>query len=539
LPSGCGPEFSLSKVSGGLHVPPSRRAGTGAASLPHPPRARLSGLDTLLQHLARWKAFTALVVGDFMLDQLHYGDAERLSADAPVPVLHIRRTEDRPGGAANVCLDLVAMRGRVKALGIIGDDHEGHLLARALQAQHVEPAALISDPSRPTTVKRNLIGLAQARHPQKMFRCDFESREPLAPHLAAQLIAAFEKSLPGTDVVCIEDYNKGVCTPEVCQAVIRAARAAGIPVLVDPARIADYSKYAGATAITPNRNEAELATGCPTDGQACPEHNARLARILLDTLDLQAVVLTLDRHGALLLERRTPEHRATALPTIAREVYDVTGAGDMMLAALAAARANGIAWPDAVRFANAAAGLEVEVFGVMPMPLEKIHHELLLRAGGLDGKLRTLDQVLVQVAACRREGRRVVFTNGCFDILHSGHIALLEKAAALADFLIVAINSDESVRRLKGSARPVNNEIDRARVLGALAGVGAVVIFSEETPLRLIEAIRPDVLVKGADYTRDNVVGAEIVESSGGKVVLIDLVEGRSTTETIEKLRRG
>jgi D-beta-D-heptose 7-phosphate kinase / D-beta-D-heptose 1-phosphate adenosyltransferase len=493
-------------------------------------------MDSLLQALSDWKPFTALVVGDYMLDQLQYGDAERLSADAPVPVLHIRRCEDRPGGAANVCLDLVAMRGRVKAFGIIGDDHEGHLLGRALQRDGVEPAGLITDPGRPTTVKRNLIGLAQSRHPQKMFRCDFESREPLSPDMASRLIAAFEQSLPGADVVCIEDYAKGVCTPEVCRAVITAAKRAGVPVLVDPARISDYSKYRGATAITPNRNEAELATGRTTDGDGSPAGNAQVARALLEALELQAVVLTLDRHGALLLEHGG---EPLAVPTVAREVYDVTGAGDMMLAALAAARANGIDWPDAVRFANAAAGLEVEVFGVEPMPLEKIHHELLVRAGGLDGKVRTLEQVLIQVAACRREGRKVVFTNGCFDILHSGHITLMEKAAALGDFLIVGLNSDESVRRLKGPERPVNSELDRARVLGALASVSAVVIFGEETPMTLIEAIRPDVLVKGADYTKDKVVGAETVEQHGGKVVLIDLVQGRSTTGTIAKLRGG
>lgn len=497
--------------------------------------------------MAEWKPFTALVVGDFMLDQLHFGDAERLSADAPVPVLHIRRTEDRPGGAANVCMNLVAMRARVKAFGIVGDDHEAHVLSRALQQEHVEPTGLLTDPSRPTTVKRNLIGLAQSRHPQKMFRCDFESREPLGGALASRLIASFEKALAaGADVVCIEDYGKGVCTPEVCQAVIRAATAAGVPVLVDPARIADYSKYRGATAITPNRTEAELATGRRTNGDGSLEGNTDVARALLESLELDVVVLTLDRHGALLLERAAAqegrakaESRATAIPTIAREVYDVTGAGDMMLAALAAARANGIDWPDAVRFANAAAGLEVEIFGMKPIPLEQIHHELLVRAGGLDGKVRTLEQVLIQAAACRREGRKVVFTNGCFDILHSGHVTLLEKAAALGDFLIVGLNSDESVRRLKGEGRPVNGERERARVLGAVAGVGAVVVFGEETPIRLIEAIRPDVLVKGADYTKDQVVGGDIVEQHGGRIVLIDLVEGRSTTGTIARMRGG
>lgn len=491
-------------------------------------------MDPLLDKLSNWRPFTALVVGDFMLDQLHYGDADRLSADAPVPILHVRRCEDRPGGAANVCLDLVAMKADVLAFGVAGDDHEGGLLRKALSAAGVRPEGLITDATRPTTVKRSLIGLAQHRHPQKMFRVDFESSDPLPEAAVRALLEAFAAALPTADVVCLEDYNKGVCTPEVCQAVIRLCRERGVPVLVDPARIDDYAKYRGATAITPNRTEAELATGMATDGQADPGHNGRLAESLMAALDLEAVVLTLDKHGSLLLERGASP---VAVPTFAREVYDVTGAGDMMLAALAAARANGIAWPDAVRFANAAAGLEVEVFGVVPMPLEKIHHEVLLRAGLLDGKRRTAEQIRLEVEARRRAGQRIVFTNGCFDIIHSGHVALLEKAAKLGDFLVVGLNTDESVRRLKGEGRPVNNEDDRATVLGSLGCVGAVVLFADDTPMKLIEAIRPDVLVKGADYTKDRVVGGEFVESYGGRVALIDLVEGRSTTGTIAKLR--
>ncbi|HRQ72829.1 MAG TPA: D-glycero-beta-D-manno-heptose 1-phosphate adenylyltransferase, partial [Phycisphaerales bacterium] len=226
-----------------------------------------------------------------------------------------------------------------------------------------------------------------------------------------------------------------------------------------------------------------------------------------------------------------------AVPTLVRQVYDVTGAGDMFLAALAAARANGCTWPDSVRFANAAAGLEVEVFGTRPIPLRRIHHELLLRAGVLVGKTRSLEQVTVEVAARRDQGQTIVFTNGCFDVLHAGHVTLLERAAEMGDFLIVGLNDDDSVRRLKGEGRPVNAQDDRARVLGALAAVGAVVLFAEDTPMRLIEAIRPDVLVKGADWGRDGVVGREFVESIGGRVKLVDLVEGRSTSATLDRIR--
>jgi D-beta-D-heptose 7-phosphate kinase/D-beta-D-heptose 1-phosphate adenosyltransferase len=494
-------------------------------------------MDPLLRRLADWKPFTALVVGDFMLDQLQYGDADRLAPDAPVPVLHVRRTEDRPGGASNLAMDLAALRGRVLAFGVTGPEREGNRLRELLEAAGVTASGLVPDPDRPTTIKRNLIGLAQHRHPQKMFRVDIESRDPLPGAIIRRMLDMFDRALPGADVVCVEDYGKGVCAGPVCRAVIERCRAAGKPVFVDPARAEDYSPYRGATAITPNRTEAELATGMTTDQeQARPDHNAALADKLLRTLDLEAVVLTLDRHGALLLERGGSP---LSVPTVAREVYDVSGAGDMFLAGLAACRANGSNWPDAVRFANAAAGLEVEIFGVAPIPLEKIHHELLLQTGRISGKQRTLDEVLVQVSAVRREGAKIVFTNGCFDILHAGHVSLLRHASNLGDFLIVGLNSDESVRRLKGPGRPLHSAEDRALVLGNQAGVGAIVVFEDETPMRLIEAIRPDVLVKGADYSKADVVGGSLVESYGGRVELVPLVDGKSTTRTIARMREN
>lgn len=499
-------------------------------------------MDPLLEHLSRWKPFSAVVVGDFMLDQQLYGDAERLAADAPVPVLHIRRRTDNPGGAANVCLDLAAFKGRVTAIGVTGDDATGALLRESLESRGIGTSGLVAEAGRPTTVKQNLIGLAQSRHPQKMFRVDFESREPVSAGTTARLLEAFRGVLPQADIVCVEDYNKGVCTEELCQGVIRAARAAGKPVFVDPARVEDYAKYRGATVITPNRTEAETATGLATDGSegavASAQHNAALARALLESLKLDAVVLTLDRHGALLMEKGGDP---VAVPTVARQVYDVTGAGDMFLAGLSAGRANGLTWADATRLANAAAGLEVEVFGVQPIPVERVHHALLEQSARLMGKVRTLEQIRVEAAARRSAGERIVFTNGCFDIIHSGHVTLLEQAAAQGDFLIIGLNDDASVRRLKGGmaggARPVNGQDERARVLGAIEGVGAIVVFSEDTPMMLIEAVRPDVLVKGADYRKDQVVGGSFVESYGGRVALIELVEGKSTTGTIDRMR--
>jgi len=498
-------------------------------------------MNTLLDTLARWRPFKALVVGDFMLDQLVYGNADRLTPEAPVPVLHVQREESRPGGAANVCLDLAAMHASVETFGIVGSDAAGQALRQLLADAGISAAGIVEDAARPTTIKRSLIGMAQHRHPQRMFRVDYESKDAIPAEVADRLLASFERALAGASVVCIEDYNKGVCSERVCQEVIRLARRAGVPVLIDPAAIGDYTKYRGATTITPNRAEAALAAGVKIAPDATPIEHADLAKKLLRDLDLETIVVTLDRHGALLVEK---DGESTAVPTVARQVYDVTGAGDMVLAALAGARAHGLDWLDAVRLANVAAGLEVAVFGVVPIPIEQIHREVIARereahAGGSHAKTRTLDELMIDVAALRREGKKVVFTNGCFDVLHVGHLSILRRAAALGDFLIVATNCDETVRQLKGPGRPVNTESDRAELLGGLACVGAVIVFTEETPERVIRALRPDVLVKGAEYTSTNVPGAEFVVANGGRVELLAMVEGKSTTRTVERIQRS
>lgn len=470
-----------------------------------------------------------------MLDELVYGDAERLTGDAPVPILDVRRTERRAGGAANVCLDLIALGGRVRAFGVTGDDEPAAALRAALLQQGVDVVGLIADGSRPTTVKRNLIGLAQHRHPQKMFRMDTESREPIAEQTLAQLHALLAQAIGNADVIAIEDYGKGVCSPQLCQAIITTARAAGVPVLVDPAKLTDYACYRGCTAITPNRTEAEHATGLrePPNGDR-HEHHEALATALQAQVNADAVVLTLDKDGALLRLQGKP---SIQVPTVARQVYDVTGAGDMILAALAAGLANDLNWYDAVRFANAAAGLEVEVFGVQPIPLERIHQSMLAMSRAAGDKSRTLDEAMVEVAAARREGKRIVFTNGCFDILHAGHVTMLREARALGDFLIVGLNADDSVRRLKGSDRPVHSEADRAAVLSELRSVDVVVIFEHDTPIELLQSLKPDILVKGGDYTKEQVVGHEIVHAYGGRVELVSVLTGRSTTLAIDKIR--
>ena len=489
-------------------------------------------MTALLDMLTHWRPFNAVVVGDFMLDETLYGDADRLSPDAPVPVLNVRRIERAPGGAANLAMALAALGGHVQGVGAVGKDDVGRELGEAMVRAGVKNH-LITDAARPTTLKRYHVGLAQHRHPQKMFRVDFESRDGLDLEAEQRLITSYVEALADADVVFIEDYAKGVCTPAVCQSVIERAQQAGVPVFVDPGPISDYARYRGCTAITPNRTEAENATGMVADENG-PEGSLALAERLLTQLECQAVVLTLDRHGALLLEHGD---QAVAVPTQAREVYDVTGAGDVFVAALGAARANGCDWADSVRLANAAAGLEVESFGATPIPFARVHHALLVEEARQRGKVRTLNELVIEIGARRSQGERIVFTNGCFDVIHTGHVSLLERAKAFGDFLVIGLNSDSSVTRLKGPERPVNNEDDRAHVLGAIGAVGAIVIFDEDTPIKLLEAIKPDVLCKGADYARSEVVGADLVEEAGGRVELIDLVAGKSTTKTLERIR--
>ena len=483
--------------------------------------------------LDRWQTRKVVVAGDFMLDHYIYGHAERLSPDAPVPVLAMQREEFQAGGASNVCLDLRALGCEVACLGVVGGDANGRRLRAALAAGGCQTAGLLTADDRPTTVKQSFIGLAQHRHPQKMFRVDQESRAPIGADCARRLLAAAAKALRGAAVLCLEDYNKGALAPEFCRRLIALARKRGVPVLVDPALIDDYSRYAGSTCLTPNRFEAALAAG-QGSGSAGDEDAWRAAAgKLLKNLRLQAVVLTLDKHGALLQERGG---RAALLPTQARTVYDVTGAGDMVLAMLAAARTNGASWRTAVELANIAAGLEVEQFGIVPIPLDEVLLAVLARAHDGLGKVRTLAQLRPELAAHRRRGRRIAFTNGCFDILHAGHISFLRQARATADLLVVGLNADASIRRLKGPGRPVNRQEDRVLVLSELSSVDYIVLFDTDTPVGLLRALQPEVLVKGAEYRVDQVVGHEIVQAYGGQIVRVGMVEGRSTTNIIRRI---
>ncbi len=451
-------------------------------------------MSSLLTALAGFGPFRVLVIGDFMLDEMVHGDASRLSPDAPVPVLTVDRIDRCGGGASNVAACLAGLGGQVHCCGVIGGDGDGSHLKRSLEQSGCEVDGLVVDPDRPTTVKRNLVGLAQHRHPQKMFRVDIESAAPVSADTSQAMQARIDALLPGVDVVCIEDYGKGVCTQQRCQAVIEAARTKGIPVFVDPANADCYERYAGATAMTPNRTEAARACASLPGS---PDEPAEMASALLESLGLEAIVITLDRHGAMLLERGCePDH----IPTRQRDVYDVTGAGDMVLAAMAAARAHELSWRDAVLLAKAAAGLEGETFGAHPIPLSRIAQEVLRSGDGVEGKVRSIEDLRLEVAAHRDAGHRIVLTNGCFDVIHAGHVAYLKDAAARGDTLIVGVNCDDQVTRMKGAGRPVYGLDDRMSILSELACVDYIVSFDTPTAHELIEAVHPDLYVKGGDY---------------------------------------
>jgi D-beta-D-heptose 7-phosphate kinase/D-beta-D-heptose 1-phosphate adenosyltransferase len=497
----------------------------------HPAGAEADLIDLVL----RLGQPRVLVIGDLMLDRYVWGDAERISQEAPVILLHADRREERLGGASSVATMLRALGARVALAGVLGEDADGTRIRRLLLEHGIDDEAVLSDPHRPSTVKERYIGRAQQRHPQQMIRVDYEVRYPLAPALESALGQAISRQLGRADVVLISDYDKGVCTPGVLTTAIAGARAVGLRTLADPIRGSDYRKYHGCSAITPNRLEAGLACGRTLADSA--EALAAAAE-LRERLDLEAALVTLDREGMALAHA---DGRRAVFPTRPRQVYDITGAGDMVLAVLGMALAAGADYDPAIRLANVAGGLEVEKIGVATLTRDEVLRDLLHAGAAGRGefglsKVRMGAALLHELEARRALGQRIAFTNGCFDVLHAGHVQYLQEARAQGDCLVVGLNADAVVRTLKGPHRPINPAEARATVLAALEAVDYVSIFDELTPLELIRAVRPDVLVKGADYSRGEVVGADFVESCGGRVHLARLREGYSTTRMLQRL---
>jgi D-beta-D-heptose 7-phosphate kinase/D-beta-D-heptose 1-phosphate adenosyltransferase len=467
---------------------------------------------------------TVAVVGDLMLDETWTGDVTRVAPEAPVPLLSLAAMSRRAGGAGNVVENLAALGARAIALGAVGEGEEGRWLAQRLTRLPQASGTIVVDPSRTTPVKRRMVSEGR-----QILRVDEELPAGLSPKAESELTKAALAAVEEADVLLVSDYAKGTLTPALVAAVLRAARARGIPALVDP-KGRDYSAYRGATALTPNRRELETVTGETARDLAAV---AELGERLRSDLGLDALLVKLSEEGMLLLERGAGPRRIRAR---AREVYDVTGAGDTVLAALGVGLGCGLDLAAAAEVANRAAGCAVARVGTAPVHWADLLDGLTAAPGE---KLLDHRHLAAVVATLRRAHRRVVFTNGCFDLLHPGHIKLLAEARRQGDVLIVGLNSDASVERLKGAGRPILSQTDRAQVLGGLDAVDFVVVFEEDTPEKLIELIRPHVLVKGGDYVEATVVGAPFVHSYGGEVVLIPLVEGRSTTSMVAKMKGG
>ena len=469
-----------------------------------------------------WRNTRVLVVGDVMLDRYIWGNVERISPEAPVPIVHANHRSERPGGAANVAMNIAGLGGNAILCGLAGQDENCVRLQDLLREAGVR-SQLTQVSAQPTTTKLRILSGRQ-----QMLRLDTEQITGCPQDAYDSLIATVEEAISGSNAVVLSDYAKGCLTESVCQHIIQAASRRGVPVLVDP-KHRDFSRYRGATTICPNLQELSALVGIsPRE----PEALLTAGQQLVPELQLQYLTATLSEKGIAVLR----EGSRWIAPAVARQVFDVSGAGDTVIATLALALASSLEIETAVQLANVAAGIVVGKVGTVPVSrdelLTNLTPEIELAA---EEKVLNLDSLKVRTAAWRSAGQSIVFTNGCFDLLHIGHITLLEDARREGDKLIVAINSDESVRNLKGPTRPIVGQRERGRILAALAAVDAVIVFDEATPLRLITELRPDVIVKGGDYNPDAVVGAPEVRSWGGRVKIVPTVEGFSTTKLIAR----
>lgn len=481
----------------------------------------LSSILNLLE--GGFSQLKVLVVGDLMLDRYIFGDVDRISPEAPVPVLRHARRYERAGGAANVAMNLAGLGCQAFLAGFWGEDAEQAELAAILHAAHVDTLGVVSG-TLPTISKTRIVGRVQ-----QLLRLDIESREDRPAVEAERLLERAVELTKKMSAVILSDYAKGALTDELCHAVIETARTAGIPVLVDP-KSASFRKYAGATTVCPNLNELAMATGVAAHRT---EEMLEAARGLMAAHGMKFLTVTMSEKGIMLLEPEASYHS----PTRAREVFDVSGAGDTVIATLAASLAGGLQVRTAVDLANVAAGIVVAKVGTVPVAQHELIAALTPSSGVTAGeKILELDRMVMRAAEWRASGETIVFTNGCFDLLHVGHITLLEECRRFGSKLVLGLNTDRSVSGLKGPARPIVGERERARVMAALAAVDAVVLFDQETPLELIRALRPNVLVKGGDYSVETVVGHEDVMAYGGRVEIVPTVEGFSTTNIVKKL---
>lgn len=458
------------------------------------------------------------VLGDLMLDHYIMGVTTRISPEAPVPVVKVENELFTLGGALNVANNLASLGAKVYSAGLLGSDDAGRYVLETLHTLSIDTGGVMSDTNRITIQKCRILASNQ-----QMLRYDKEMiLAPTAPQ-TSQLLEHFKTLLPDLDIIILSDYDKGTLTNELCQQIISHANQHGIKVLVDP-KGKDYSKYKGAYLITPNRKETSEITGIEIVDDS---DLMKAGRSLKDKLQLQKVVMTLGNKGMAVFDEEL-----TLLPTVAQEVYDVTGAGDTVIAALAFGLADGLSMHEACRYANLAAAVVVAKVGCATATQEEIQSLQLASTHSQIQKSITLEDLLPLLSRLRNAGKTIVFTNGCFDVIHAGHVSYLQKAQQLGDVLIVGLNSDGSVKALKGPDRPINGLADRSIVLSGLSSVDFIVPFEEETPYNLIKSIQPDILVKGADYKGKEVIGAELVK----RVELIEFMEGKSSTGILQKM---
>jgi len=479
--------------------------------------------------IIRFPACRALVVGDLMVDEYVWGDVNRISPEAPIPVVNVRREEYTLGGSGNVINNLVDMGARVAAAGIVGDDSRGRRLLDQLAAMSVDTAGVRKCEDRPTTQKTRI--MAGSQH---MLRIDRENAAPIPASTLSDIAAAVEARLPLTNVIIISDYGKGFMTPAFLKRLISAARARSIRIIVDP-KGPDFSHYAGASLVTPNLKEAGVAAGIPTDTR---EGAMAAGRKLLSETGIENILITCGKDGMLLFQ---PESEPLHIPAETRQVFDVSGAGDTVVATLAAALATGADYKEAAAVANTAAGIVVGKIGTATVSLAELQGALLPSDGvpGQAGKIVAIDDLPALAARLRRQHRSIVLTNGCFDLIHAGHLHLLSVSKKLGDVLIVALDDDPSVTSVKGPGRPIISAPARLSTLAALDSVDYVVMFPSTRLGDVIDAVRPDTLTKGANYTENDVVGREAVERHGGIVRLVPISETLSTHEIIKQIKQS
>jgi D-beta-D-heptose 7-phosphate kinase / D-beta-D-heptose 1-phosphate adenosyltransferase len=484
----------------------------------------MTSTPSLVSLVERLADARVLCIGDVMLDKFVTGEVERISPEAPIPVLRITDQSSMLGGAGNVVRNITTLGGQVHFVAAVGDDDAGRAVAALIDEHTGVHADLLGERGRETAIKTRFLA-----GNQQMLRTDQETVTDISDDMAFELMAIAESQIPSCDAVMLSDYGKGVLSNGVLRQLIDTCQDAGLPVIVDP-KGTDYSCYRGASLVTPNRKELELATGMPT---ATDEEVTQAARHLIATTGIKAVLATRSADGMSLITEDHVDHLAAE----AREVFDVSGAGDTVAAAMSAALATGANMKDAAALANTAAGIVVGKFGTATVYREELmaslYHQNVSEA---EAKVHSDRDTVERIAGWRRQNLSVGFTNGCFDLLHPGHLSLLNQARDNCDRLIVGLNTDASVKRLKGPDRPLQSESARAQVLASLTSVDAVVLFDDETPLRIIEMFLPDVLVKGADYTEDTVVGADVVKQNGGRIVLAKLEDGFSTTATVKRM---